>query len=416
MTHAASGTPSVPFHRNADYLRLIAAQGLSITGREIETVVLPLLVLAMTGSPTKVGLVAATQSLPYLLLSLPAGALVDRWDRKRVMIVCDAVRALAFASLPAAWLLGGLHMAQLYAVAAIAGSAFVFYNIAEISCLPRMVEPEELPRATATNTVVEWVGENAGPAVGGVLVGVGRTNLVGAMLAYAVQAGMLALSLIFLGAIRRPLQAPADAPSPAALRNLAKEIGEGVRWLLGHSEVRALALLAMALNVLFGPVTLGMIVMARDGFHAPPAAIGLMFSAGGVAGLASTIAAPWIREHVALGRIIVAGVMVWALGLAAIAGSGSMLALTAAWLILPGVSGVSEVATMSYRLSLIPQAMQGRVNSVFRFMAWGLRPATLALGGFAVATYGPHKTLWVLAAGMALTAVAVALGPLRKAR
>ena len=151
MTQDLTGAPRVPLHRNRDYVALVSAQGLSINGREIETLALPLLVLALTGSPAQVGFIAAAQSLPYLLLSLVAGALVDRWDRRWVMLACDAVRALAFASLPVAWLLGGVALPQLYLVAVIAGSAFVFYNIAEISSLAQVVEPAQLLRATSNN-------------------------------------------------------------------------------------------------------------------------------------------------------------------------------------------------------------------------------------------------------------------------
>jgi hypothetical protein len=413
MTAEPPAPPRAPLHRNADYLRLVAAQGLSITGREIETLVLPLLVLALTGSPAQVGLVAAAQSLPYLVLSLPAGALVDRWNSKRVMIACDGVRALAFASLPAAWALGGLGLPQLYAVAVVAGSAFVFYNIAEISSLAQVAALEDLPRAVSVNTVVEWIGENAGPALGGVMVGLWRGTVAGAMLAYAAQAAMLAAGVGLLATIRRPL---ATAPAPNPRRRLLAEIGEGARWLARHAAVRAMAILAMALNLIFGPVTLAMIVEARTSFHAAPAAIGLMFTAGGAAGLAATLAAPWLRRRAPVGLIVVGGVAGWALGLTALAAAGSMLALAAAWLVMPAVSGAQEVTTMSYRLSLIPAELQGRVNSVFRFLAWGVRPASLALGGALIAWIGARQTLWVLAAAMAVTAFAAALSPLRRAR
>ena len=366
MTEEPAASRQLPFYRNRDYLKLVSAQGLSLTGREIESLVLPLLVLGLTGSPAQVGFIAATQTVPYVVLSLVAGALVDRWDRKWVMLICDAIRALAFASLPLAWWLGGLHIAQLYLVALVAGSAFVFYNISEISSLPLIVETSELTRATSANTVIEWLGENLGPAIGGILVGLRRNTVVGAMLAYAVQATILALSLPLLGTIRRPLHSARDEQKD---RHLLREIKEGVAWLFAHSPIRTMAFLAMALSILFGPVMLAMIVLARGEFHARPAAIGLMFSAGGVVGIASTLMAPWFRRHLPAGQIIVFGVAIWALGLVAIAAAGSMIALALAWLILPGVSGVRDVTSISYRLSLIPAGMQGRVNSVFRFVA-----------------------------------------------
>ncbi len=403
--------PPVPFHHNRDYLLLVAAQGLSLTGREIESIVLPLLVLGLTGSATQVGLIAAVQSLPYLLLSLAAGALVDRWDRRVVMLAADAVRVVAFASLPVAYMLGALHVAQLYFVAAASGVAFVFYNIAEISCLPQIVAREELTRATSANTVVEWIGGNIGPALGGVLVGLRRSTVTGAMLAYGVQAAMMGVSLLFLGAIQRKLRV-----ERVEERALGSEVREGVAWLFAHRQIRSLAFLAMSLSVVFAPVSLAMIVLAHDTFHASPPAIGLMFTAGGVAGLLTTLTAPWIRAHFAVGHILTFGVALWAIGLIALASAPSMLVMTLAWLIAPGVSGVQDVTGISYRLSLIPPAMQGRVNSVFRFLAWGTRPLSLAAGGFLIGTIGARETLWISATGMAVTAAVAFLSPIRGAR
>jgi hypothetical protein len=412
VTFDASGTPRVPFHRDPNYLLLVSAQGLSLTGREIESLVMPLLVLGLTGSPVQAGFIAACQSVPYFVLSLVAGALVDRWDRKWVMLICDAVRVLAFGSIPLAWALGGLHIAQLYIVALAAGSAFVFYNIAEISALPLVVEKAELTRATSANTIIEWIGENVGPAIGGVVIGLRKSTAAGAVLAYAVQAGILFLSLFFLGGIRKPLRAPL---SETPRRPLLAEVREGVAWLFGHREIRAMAFLAAALAVLFGPVQLATIVLARQAFHAQPATIGFLFSAGGVVGILTTLTAPRFQRWFSAGTIIVFGTFVWVLGLAGMAAAGSVIMLGAGWAILTGVSGIRDVVSISYRLSLIPAEMQGRVNSVFRFVAWGLRPASVAFGGFAIGTFGPRAALWTMTAGMAVTAVAAALSPLRNA-
>jgi MFS family permease len=403
--------PAAPFYRNRDYLLLVSAQGLSLTGREIESIVLPLLVLGLTGSPAQVGLIVATQSLPYLLFSLAAGALIDRWDRRIVMLAADAVRVAAFASLPIAWAYDALSIAQFYVVAAASGTAFVFYNIAEISCLPQIVRPDELTRATSANTVVEWIGENAGPAIGGILVGLKRSTVVGAMIAYGVQAAMLSLSLLFLGAIRKPLRTPRGEQ-----RHLIAEIREGVGWLLAHRVIRTLAFLAMTLAVIFAPVSLALIVLARDTFHASPAAIGFMFSIGGFAGIMTALAAPWLCTRFAIGQIIVADLALWAIGLALVAIAPSMLLLTMAWLIAPAVSGVQQVVGISYRLSLVPADMQGRVNSVFRFVAWGARPAALAGGGYLIGAYGPRPVLWLAAAGMAVVAAGAFVSPIRAAR
>jgi hypothetical protein len=340
-----------------------------------------------------------------------ARALVDRWNRKIVLIVCEVIRVAAFASLPVAWVLGQFELTQLYIVSAITGSAFVFYNIAEISSLPQLVDRESLPRATSANIVVEWVGENAGPAIGGALTSVGRTTIVGAMFAYATQGLILLASAFLLGAIRTRMQVERSTEAP---KKLIAEIGAGAKWLLSQRTLRLMTLRGLATSFVFSPMTLALIVRARNGFHASPFLIGLMFSLGGVMGLATTIIAPSLKRRIRVGVVLVIAGWAWAVGLIAVASASSMATLMVAWLLVPAVAGVQEVIGLSYRLSLIPAEMQGRVNSVVRFVVWGVRPASLAFGGTLIASFGAPQTLWFLAACMALTALAST--PLWRAR
>ncbi len=275
-------------------------------------------------------------------------------------------------------------------MALTAGSAFVFYNIAEISALPLVVEKDELTRATSANTIVEWIGENLGPAIGGVLISLRKSTAAGAVLAIRCRRASCfprcSFSVVFASlCARRP-----------AMRHggrLLAEVREGIVWLFAHREIRTMALLAMALAVLFGPVQLAIIVLARQEFHAQPATIGLLFSMGGVAGILTTLTAPRFERRFSAGTIIVGGTFIWVLGLAGMAASGSVVLLGVGWAILTGVSGIRDVVSISYRLSLIPAEMQGRVNSVFRFVAWGLRPASLAFGGFAIGAFAARGAM-----------------------
>src|SRR6266700_3059305 len=138
---------------NRDYMLLWSGQMVSNVGTQVAQLAFPLLILALTGSPAQAGFAGALRALPYVFFSLPAGALIDRWDRKRVMIICDAGRALSMASIPVALAIGHLTIIQLYLVSTIEGTLFVFFNIAEVACLPNVVAKEQLPAATAQNTV-----------------------------------------------------------------------------------------------------------------------------------------------------------------------------------------------------------------------------------------------------------------------
>jgi len=154
-----------PLWRNRDYLLLWSGQAVSLIGTQVSQLTFPLLILALTRAPVQAGIAGALKALPYLVLSLPAGALVDRWNRKRVMILCDSGRTLALGSIPLALMLGHLTILHIYLVALIEGTLFVFFNLAEVSCLPRVVSPAQLPTAVARNETTTNIGYLLGPSL-----------------------------------------------------------------------------------------------------------------------------------------------------------------------------------------------------------------------------------------------------------
>ena len=163
--------PARPLWRNTNFLLLWSGQTVSTLGTNISQLALPLLVLALTHSPALAGALAAARQLPYLLLSLPAGALVDRWDRKRTMIWCDLVRWLALGSVPLAFALDHLSLLQLCLVAFIEGTAYLLFSLAQISALPHVVEPAHLSRAYALDTTTEYMGSLFGPTLSAFIIG-----------------------------------------------------------------------------------------------------------------------------------------------------------------------------------------------------------------------------------------------------
>src|SRR3989440_11199615 len=141
---AMQKTPTPPRHpasvwHNRDFLLLWSGQIVSAIGSQVSLIAFPWLMLAINGSPAQAGLIAAMRTLPYLLFGLPAGALIDRWNRKRVMILCDSGRALALGSIPLAFALGHLTVPHLYLVSFMEGSLFIFYGLAEAAALPLLV-------------------------------------------------------------------------------------------------------------------------------------------------------------------------------------------------------------------------------------------------------------------------------------
>src|SRR6266581_8831439 len=164
----------VPLRRNLNYMLLWSGQMVSSIGTRVSMLAFPLFVLAITHSPAQAGLIGAVRGLPYALFILPAGALVDRWNRKRVMILCDIGRAIALGSIPVALFLGHLTIAQLYIVSLVEGTLFTFFGLAETACLPQVVSKEQLPTAAAQGMVIDSVSGLIGPSLGGVLYSIGR--------------------------------------------------------------------------------------------------------------------------------------------------------------------------------------------------------------------------------------------------
>src|SRR5919197_355468 len=158
-----------PLWRNRDYLLLWSGQAISSAGTGITQTALPLLVWDLTHSAAQVGLVGGLSTLPYVFLSLIVGALIDRWNRKRVMILCDIGRALNLASVLIALTLGQLTVVQLYVNALVEGTLFVFFNLAEVACLPRVVAAAQLPAATAQNEATNGITVLLSPLLGGAL-------------------------------------------------------------------------------------------------------------------------------------------------------------------------------------------------------------------------------------------------------
>jgi MFS family permease len=370
--------------RNRSYMLLWSGQAISTIGTEVSTVAFPLLVLLVTNSPAQAGLMGAVRALPYLFFSLPAGALVDRWDRKRVMMLCDTGRAIAIGSIPVALALNHLSLAQLYVVSAVEGSLFVFFNIAEVACLPRVVSKEQLPAATAQNAATDGTAALLGPALGGALFG------LHALLPFVADAVSYAFSVVSLFFIPARFQGERKAE---ARRSLRAEIVEGLVWLWRQPLIRFIAVLTGVTNI--PGIALIVIVVAQQKMHASSLVVGLIFAIGGIGGIIGAAIAPWIQKRLRFDTVIIGMMWVWTLIFPLFA-----LAPNPVWLgIVVSVTFVSapvyNVVQLSYRLALIPDELQGRVNSVFRLIAFAGQPLGLAVTGFLLEAFSPLATVLI---------------------
>lgn len=224
----------MPLRRNRDFNLLWSGQVVSELGGRIAGVALPLLVLESTGSAAKAGIVGFASTIPLLVLTLPAGVLADRWDRKLMMIACDVTRCAAYATIVAAVAFGFLTYAQIVAVALINGIATVFFGIAERSALRSVVTPRQLPAALAQNQARGAVSLLGGPPLGGVLFGIARSA------PFLCNAASFLFSVVSLFFIRVPFQ---EERAITVERHLGREIVDGLGWFWRKPFIRTTALL-----------------------------------------------------------------------------------------------------------------------------------------------------------------------------
>ncbi len=386
--------------RNRDYMLLWSGQVVSRVGTRVSALALPLLVLGITHAPAQAGLVGALESVPSLLLSLPAGALVDRWDRKRTMILCDSGRALAMTTIPLALWFGRLALPQLYVVALVEGTLSVFFSIALSASLPHVVPPTQLTAAAAQQEALFPIGDLLGPPIGGALYGA-----VARAAPFVLDALSYFASVGALLAIRTPFQRERDTTAPHDLR---QEIGEGVRWLWRQPAIRFLALLSSGCFFVDAGGPLAVLVLARDR-GASPSTIGLLFAISAVGGLIGFAVIGIVRRRFRFAPLLAAVIWLFALVwlLAALAPNLAVLAVvTAAGYLFFSIFTSIEAG---YRLGLTPDALQGRVNSAFQLIALGSYPFGMAVTGVCLQRIGPVHTLLVLFAWMLALAVMTTL-------
>ena len=384
----------VPLHRNRDFRRLWIGQAFSELGSSASALAYPLLVLALTGSPVQAGLVGSASLAARALLGLPAGALVDRWNRRRVMICCEAVRAVAVSILVVAIVTGWVSVPLIVVVGVVESAAGVLFGPAQSAALRHIVPTAQLPTASARNEARGYAAELAGPPLGGALFGLVR------FAPFLADAVSYVVSLVALATIRRPLQEPREGrPEP-----LSHAVWAGLRFVVREPFLRAVLCLAPLVNASFTGLMFVLVVVLQ-GRGVPAAAIGGVQSVILAGGLLGALLAPWLQPRVRTQVLIVAflWVIVVLVGLAAVVPGTYTVAALLALAILPGPT--INAGLFGYQIAITPDAMQGRVDSAINLLAMCLAPLAPLLGGLLVARLDGHWAFAVFAGILAVAAV-----------
>lgn len=404
----------------ASYRKLYAATALSNIGDGMSGIAYPWLATAITRNPVLIATVAAAQRLPWLVFTLPAGVITDRVDRKRAMVLMDSLRFLftlmiAFAvlveqhALPAPdhvrEVVGtrtGLYVLLVLATVLL-GSAEVLRDNCGQTFMPSIVEPEHLERANGRMWAVESVANTfIGPPIGSLLL------MSAFAVPFFVDAGSFFAAAALVALIpgtfraRRPESTP-DAPPP----NWRHELAEGVRWLRGNRLLWSMAIILGVMNMASNLANAMFVLFSQDVLHVTPLTFTLMGFGWAIGGILGGYVAPWMSRTLGSGTCL-------ALCLATEAITQVLVGVSSFWPLTGVVFGLGavlgstwNVITVSLRQTIIPPHLLGRVNSVYRFFAWGTIPIGAMLGGLVVAVSGRFlshamalRSVWFVAAAI----------------
>ena len=391
----------MPLRRNRDYMLVWAGQGVSELGSQISTVAYPLLVLALTHSPAKAGVVGLAATLPLPLLALPAGMLADHFDRKRLMLCCDAVRAAALAALTIAVFSGSIGYGVVAAVAFVDGALLAVSFVTERGVLRRLVPPDQLSAAVAQNETAFYAGSIVGPPLGGLLFAIARAL---PFLADAVSYAFSATATLLTRARFQPERT--EAPG-----SLAAEFTSGLRWLWRQPLLRTCSLLTAAANPTWRALYLLLVVLAKR-HGASSDLVGVMFAmiaAGGLLG--GVFASSRLAARVSVRTAVLIDTCATALLIPPmlIAQGTLFTALLIALVEFP--AALTNATVEGLRGTLAPEHMQARVHAAAGTLSQSLGWAGPLVIGIALEQVSSDACILPLFAWSLLAAMAALLLP-----
>jgi MFS family permease len=400
---------------NRNFRLLWVGETISVTGTTMSVVVVPLLMVTVLRASTfAVASASSAATLPWLLIGLPAGAWVDRLPVRRLMIACDLVEAVVFASVPAAAWCGVLTVAQVMIVAFLAGTADVLFSTAYQVFLPRLVRPADLVEGNAKLQGSASVARIAGRGCAGLVVQV--TGAAPAVLFNVVSFMVSAACLLRIREDAAPPLPPPPGPGTARRAAIRTEVHRGARFIATDPYLRPLTAYAAVSNFGYaGSMALMVIFLVRvAGFGAGSVGVLLgIVGCGGVVGaaLARRLSAVTGTARALLLASLGAGGAEMLLPFAS-TGPRAALFVTGAALLGAGIV-VGNIIAASFRQAYCPPEMLGRVVSGMRFVAFGSAPLGALLAGVLGTAIGIRNGLWILlaidaAAGLLLLTPAIA--------
>ena len=394
-----------PLTENRDFKVLLTSQGISSLGDAVSFTALPLLVLALTGSGFAMGIVGAVQTLPDLVFGMIAGALADRSDRKRMMLLADLGRAVLTALIPISIALGGPTMAVILLVAAPLSILRSFFLASYTASVPAVVGRGQIGRANSYFEAIYSVGFIVGPAIAGVLA-----STIGPGPTLGIDAVSFAFSAIGLFFVRRDLRAPVER-----LRGpLLKEIREGIDYIAGDPTLRSAILFWGAVSILTAPLVSALAVHITRDLGYPPSILGLVLTAYGVGTVVGALVSARRGTRGSVAPFLLGGTLVTAAALIVLAVTPEVPVMV----VVAIASGVAQSMVLLTYLTLrtvySPDALLGRIGSTARTISLGLQPIGLLVGGALIDLTSGSTTIALM--GISIALVSLVFAPVRALR
>ncbi|HEX6682109.1 MAG TPA: MFS transporter [Candidatus Limnocylindrales bacterium] len=391
---------SGPLRDNVDFRRYWLGQVFSDIGTQLSLVAFPLLVLSLGGSAAQAGGIATGSLVARTVCRLPAGVLVDRWDRRRVMVASDLIRAVALATIPLAALAGPIRYPHLVFVAILEGAVGSVFWPAAAASIRRLVPAQQLTAAMATSQARVTAAGLLGPALGGWLFTMHRLlPFIGDAISYLVSA-------VLIGRISTPLRPNGSNATPADRR-----LSAGFRWFVRHRKLRVAVVFGSVVNLISVSTVLAIVVTAQRNGHSGTT-IGLLLACVGAGSLCGALVATAILKRMSLPAVFATLGAGWVLTFAVLIGTSSP------WVVGPVLAAVYLLAPPAAILigkMLIagaPEDLLGRITTAGGLLMSGLPALGPLLTGILLGALGENGT-WLVLAAVAAVATLACLPTLR---
>jgi MFS family permease len=407
--------PTGGLWRHPDFLKLWSAETISQVGTQVSQLAIPLVaILVLDASAFEVAALATVEFLPFILFTLPAGVWVDRLPRRPILIAGDFGRAALLFTIPAAYFADVLTLGQLYVVGFLVGICTVFFDVAYQSYLPSLVAREQIIEGNSKLEISRSASQIGGPGLGGALV-----EIFTAPYAILVDAVSFLGSGIFVLGIRAQEERPEQTVDEART-SMWTELKEGLRFVFGNPNLRAQAGCTATSNLFSSLAFAIFLVFAIRELQLSAGVIGVIFSIGAAGSLVAAVTAMRISNRFGIGPTTIAVGALWGpafvvVGLAP-EGNAAIPLLIAALLVASFSGVVYNIVQVSYRQAICPPRLQGRMNSVMRFLVWGTIPIGTLAGGALGSWVGLRETIVVGGIGSTLAVLWIIFSPQRHLR